>query len=40
MLKVDFTKGLPNTPAHYNGAPGQIALSRAFNPDRTTSPST
>jgi hypothetical protein len=23
MLKVDFTKGLPNTPAHYNGAPGQ-----------------
>lgn len=26
MLKVDFTKGLPNTPAHYNGAPGQDYL--------------
>src|SRR5918993_4999704 len=23
MLKVDFTKGIPNAPAHYNGAPGQ-----------------
>ena len=26
MLKVDFTKGIPNTPAHYNGAPGQDYL--------------
>jgi hypothetical protein len=22
MLKIDFTKGITNAPAHYNGAPG------------------
>src|ERR671912_630838 len=26
MLKVDFTRGIPNTPAHYNGAPSQDFL--------------
>jgi hypothetical protein len=26
MLKIDFTRGIPNTPPHYNGAPGQDYL--------------
>jgi putative SOS response-associated peptidase YedK len=26
MLKIDFTRGIPNAPAHYNGAPGQDYL--------------
>jgi len=38
MLKVDFTKGIPNAPAHYNGAPGQdymIARLRTDSDDIT-----
>src|SRR4051812_25355444 len=34
MLKVDFTKGIPNTPAHYNGAPGQDYLIARLQTDR------
>lgn len=33
MLKVDFTKGLPNAPAHYNGAPGQDYLVVRVHPE-------
>ena len=33
MLKVDFTKAIPNAPAHYNGAPGQDYLIARFHPE-------
>jgi putative SOS response-associated peptidase YedK len=33
MLKVDWTKGIPNAPAHYNGAPGQDYLVARVHPE-------
>src|SRR3954463_11476985 len=33
MLKVDFTKGMPNSPPHYNGAPGQDYLVARSHPE-------
>jgi putative SOS response-associated peptidase YedK len=33
MLKVDWTKGIPNAPAHYNGAPGQDYLLARVHPE-------
>jgi len=33
MLKLAFTKGLPNAPAHYNGAPGQDYLVVRVHPE-------
>ena len=38
MLKIDWTRGIPNAPAHYNGAPGQdylIARLQTDSPDLT-----
>src|SRR5215208_5842929 len=33
MLKIDFTRGIPNAPAHYNGAPGQDYLIARSHPE-------
>ena len=33
MLKVKWTKGIPNAPAHYNGAPGQDYLVARVHPE-------
>lgn len=33
MLKIDWTKGIPNAPAHYNGAPGQDYLVVRAHPE-------
>ena len=33
MLKVDFTRGLPNAPGHYNGSPGQDYLVVRVHPE-------
>ena len=33
MLKVDFTRGIPNAPPHYNGAPGQDYLIARAHPE-------
>jgi hypothetical protein len=38
ILKVDWTKGIPNAPAHYNGAPGQEYWWHAFTPNRRYDP--
>ena len=40
MLKIDFTRGIPNAPPHYNGAPGQDYLIARAHPRHTTSRST
>jgi putative SOS response-associated peptidase YedK len=32
-LKIDWTKGIPNAPAHYNGAPGQDYLVIRVHPE-------
>jgi putative SOS response-associated peptidase YedK len=34
MLKIDFTRGIPNAPPHYNGAPSQDYLIALVDPDR------
>jgi putative SOS response-associated peptidase YedK len=33
MLKVDFTRGIPNASPHYNGAPGQDYLIARSHPE-------
>ena len=33
MLKIDFTRGIPNAPPHYNGAPGQDYLIARAHPE-------
>src|SRR5215207_10473964 len=33
MLKVDFTRRIPNSPPHYNGAPGQDYLIARSHPE-------
>ena len=33
MLKIDFTRGIPNAPPHYNGAPGQDYLIARSHPE-------
>jgi putative SOS response-associated peptidase YedK len=33
MLKIDFTRGIPNAPPHYNGAPGQDYLIARTHPE-------
>ena len=33
MLKIDFTRGIPNAPPHYNGAPGQDYLIARSQPE-------
>ena len=33
MLKIDFTRGIPNAPPHCNGAPGQDYLIARSHPD-------
>ena len=33
MLKIDWTRGIPNAPPHYNGAPGQDYLVIRVHPE-------
>ncbi len=33
MLKIDFTRGIPNAPPHYNGSPGQDYLIARSHPE-------
>src|SRR5215211_2677140 len=33
MLKINFARGIPNSPPHYNGAPGQDYLIARVHPE-------